>query len=409
MLKRSFVTRRALFVALLAVVLSAAGRAGAVTNPRLNWETISTEHFDVHFHEGEEWTGREVARVAEEIYGPITRLYHYEPGRVHFVVLDTEDYSNGATYYYDNKIEICATNLEFYFRGTSEWLRNVVTHEFTHMVNIQAAMKFPLRIPAIYFQDVGFENEKRPDVINGYPDVIVSYPITGTVVPGWWAEGTAQYQSPEMQNDCWDTHRDMILRAAVMDDRMLSYDDMGFLGHTSRGNEEVYDHGYGLVRYIAATYGPAALDSVVVRLGKWYRLTIDGALKDVTGKSGSELYADWKASLRRRYDRMLVPVYANMRAGRTLFDGGYMTILPSLAPDGKSAVFLSNRGSDYAGTSLYRIGIDGKGIQRLRGGVSSRAEFSPDGRRLVYGKHTRADIYGSMLSDLYVYDLQTKK
>jgi Tol biopolymer transport system component len=409
MLTRFPVPRAACFAVLVAMGPFAAAGARAATNPRLHWKTISTEHFDVHFHEGEEWTGQEVAKIAEEMYGPITRLYDYEPKRCHFVLLDTEDYANGAAYYYDNKIEIWATNLEFQLRGTTPWLRNVVTHEFTHIVSIQSAMKMPLRIPAIYLQAVGFESEKRPDVINGYPDMIVSYPITGTVVPGWWAEGVAQYQAPNYQNDCWDTHRDMILRAAVVEDRMLSYDEMGFLGHRSLGNEQVYDHGFGLVRYIAATYGPGSLDTISTYMGKWYRLTIDGALKQATGKKGGQLYDDWKASLTRRYDAMLAPVYANPRAGTILSDAGFMTHSPSFSPDGKSVAFLSNKGSDYARTDLYLSSRDGKAPRELMGDVTSRAVFSLDGKRLVYGKHTKVDKYGAMVSDLYVYDLASRK
>ncbi|MDH4037130.1 MAG: biopolymer transporter Tol, partial [Candidatus Krumholzibacteria bacterium] len=292
----------------LAPVPYAVDTAWSVPNPGLDWRTLSTEHFDVHYHAGAEWTAQEVARVAEEIYPFITGVYEYEPKRCHFVILDTEDYANGAAYYYDNKIEIWATNLEFGLRGTTDWIQNVVTHEFTHIVAIQASMKMPLRIPALYFQAVGFETEKRPDVITGYPDLIISYPITGTVVPAWWAEGVAQYQSPGRRYDCWDTHRDMILRMAVTEDRMLTYDDMGFLGHRGLGNEQVYDHGYGLVRYIAATYGPESIDRINERLGKFYRLTMDGAMKDVTGKGGRDIYRDWVASLSALYDRQLAPV-----------------------------------------------------------------------------------------------------
>jgi hypothetical protein len=182
------VLRSAYIVAAVAS-LCLASNAVAAVDPGLEWKTISTEHFDVHFHAGEEWTGAEAARIAEEIYPAITGLYAYEPKRCHLVILDTEDYANGAAFFYDNKVEIWATNLEFHLRGTTQWLRNVITHEFTHIVSIQAAMKMPLRIPAVYFQAIDFESEKRPDVINGYPDVIVSYPITGTVVPAWWAEG----------------------------------------------------------------------------------------------------------------------------------------------------------------------------------------------------------------------------
>ncbi len=400
---------RSATVAAVVYGCSVALPARAAVDPGLTWKTISTEHFDVHFHEGAEWTGAEAARIAEEIYGPITDLYGYQPKRCHIVILDTEDYANGAAYFYDTKIEIWATNLEFHLRGTTPWLRNVLTHEFTHIVSIQAAMKMPLRIPAIYFQAVDFESEKRPDVITGYPDLIVSYPITGTVLPAWWAEGVAQYQSPTKRYDCWDTHRDMILRAAVVEDRMLGYDEMGFLGHRSLGNEQVYDHGFGLVRYIAETYGPESLARTSEHLGAWNRLTIDGALEEATGHSGEELYDGWKASMRERYHRMLSDVRANPREGEVLSDQGFMTLDPSFSPDGTRVALLSNEGSDFASTGLYLVDRDGKHFDHVEGGVSSRAVFSPDGSTLLYAKHTRADVYGARLSDLYTYSLSTKK
>lgn len=403
-----YIPRRALFIGLAAIAMLYTG-AGATTNPRLKWKTISTEHFDVHFHEGAEWTGEQVAQIAEEIYGPVTQVYNYEPKRCHLVLLDTEDYANGAAFYYDNKVEIWATNLEFNLRGTTEWLRNVVTHEYTHIVSIQAAMKMPKRVPAFYFQAVDFEKEKRPDVINGYPDVIISYPITGTVVPAWWAEGVAQYQSPSMRNDCWDSHRDMILRAGLVEDRMLRYDDMGFLGHRGIDNERVYDHGYGLVRYIGSTYGDGAIRDINAHLGDWNRLTIDGAIKKVTGKSGQQVYDDWRVALKQRFDGELVPVYANPREGAVLCDDGFMTLGPSFSPDGKTVAFLSNKGSDYSATDLYTISRDGKHLEQIADGASSRPFYSHDGKRLVYARHESADIYRSKLSDIFIYDLAGKK
>ena len=67
-----------------------------VNHPELDWRTIETEHFYVHYHHGTERSGRAVAKIAEEVYGPITRLYRHDPdGKVHFVVKDKDDYSNG--------------------------------------------------------------------------------------------------------------------------------------------------------------------------------------------------------------------------------------------------------------------------------------------------------------------------
>ncbi len=95
------------------------------------------------------------------------------------------------------------------------------------MVQIQASMKFSKNMPAIYLQWINYENERRPDVLYGYPNVIVSYPISGVGVPAWFAEGTAQYQRQQMGYDYWDANRDMILRSYVLDDNMLTWNEMG--------------------------------------------------------------------------------------------------------------------------------------------------------------------------------------
>ncbi|MGB9592171.1 MAG: biopolymer transporter Tol, partial [Candidatus Kryptoniota bacterium] len=192
-------------------------------HPELNWRTIETEHFYVDYHQGEERTAQTVAKIAEEIYGPVTSLYHHRPSqKVSLVLWDTDDYANGATYFYDNKIDIWASSLDFALRGTHNWLRNVITHEFTHDVQMQTAMKFGRRFPAIYVQWLGYESERRPDVLYGYPNVVVSYPVSGIVIPAWFAEGVAQYNVPGLDYDTWDTHRDMILRMYVLDNHMLT-------------------------------------------------------------------------------------------------------------------------------------------------------------------------------------------
>ena len=102
-----------------------------ITHAELDWRTIETPHFLVHYHTGTDRTARTVAKIAEEIYGPVTSLYDQEPyQKVSLVIKDYDDYSNGGAYFYDNKIEIWAPALDFDLRGTHNWLRNVITHEF---------------------------------------------------------------------------------------------------------------------------------------------------------------------------------------------------------------------------------------------------------------------------------------
>ena len=163
-------------------------------HPEFNWFTIETPHFKIHYHEETERTALEATTVAETIYDEVTNFYDYKPKeKTHLILIDPDDYSNGAAYYYDNKIIIWASPLDFELRGSHRWLQNVITHEFVHIVSLQKSMKMGTRIPGLYFQYMNYEIEKRPDVLYGYPNRIISYPIPGTSVPPWLAEGTAQY------------------------------------------------------------------------------------------------------------------------------------------------------------------------------------------------------------------------
>ena len=141
----------------------------------------------MHYHEETENTARESATVAEAIYHPITDFYSFKPEeKTHLVLLDPDDYSNGAAYYYDNKIVIWASPLDFELRGSHRWLQNVITHEFAHIVSLQKSMKMGTRIPGGYLQIMNYEKENRPDVLYGYPNSIISYPFPGTCIPPWF-------------------------------------------------------------------------------------------------------------------------------------------------------------------------------------------------------------------------------
>ncbi|MBN1464269.1 biopolymer transporter Tol, partial [candidate division KSB1 bacterium] len=183
------------------------------SHPELEWFSIKTEHFEVHYHEGAERTARVVAKVAEDIYKPVTDFYDWRPdGAIHFIIKDHDDNSNGAAYYYDNKVEIWAPQMTFILRGTHSWLRNVVTHEFSHMISLGTSRKVTRKVPALYVQWMQYEPERRTDVLYGYPNQLASYAVPMTVTPMWLAEGMAQFQAPDLDYDRWDTHRDMLIR-----------------------------------------------------------------------------------------------------------------------------------------------------------------------------------------------------
>jgi Tol biopolymer transport system component len=421
-------------------------------HPELNWKTIETDHFYVHYHDGAERTGRVVAKIAEEIYEPVTALYDHRPDqKVSFVIKDYDDISNGAAYFYDNKIEIYAPSMDFDLRGTHNWLRNVVTHEFTHIVQIQTTMKFGRRLPGIYFQWLGYESERRSDVLYGYPNVVVSTPFSGFVVPAWFAEGVAQYNREELRYDFWDTHRDMILRSYALDSTMLTWEQMAVFGKTSLGNESSYNAGFAFVHYLARRYGEAKLAEISRNLSSLTEVTIGNAIERAVGKSGQEVYNEWRDKVKADYAARVAPIRKNIREGRqimmdstaesydtgeppqpqTLIAGsptrpsftthsdvccwfnattGFANLYPAYSPDGSKLAFVSTKNADYFGQSaLYVYDFSTKLERKLQPGVRTGLGWSPDGKSIYYGRSSRDNPHWSLQFDIYRYDLEKEE
>jgi hypothetical protein len=420
-------------------------------HPELNWKSIETTHFIVSYHDGAERTARVIAKISEEIYDPVTSLYNHKPDqKVRFIVRDVDDLANGAAYFFDNRIEILAPNMDYELRGTHNWLRNVITHEFTHIIQIQTSMKYGRAMPAGYLQWITYESERRQDVLYGYPNTIIVYPVSGFVVPAWFAEGVAQYNRRELRYDFWDSHRDMILRSYALDGNMLSWEDMGVFGKTSLGNESSYNAGFAFVNYIASTYGENKLPEISRNLGHLGTVTISGAIEDAVGKPGSKVYDEWRSTIRREYLDRTAKVRSFLQEGHPLSLGlhddvvdpgeiqsietmerpglllpaeayrapsccqvaassGFANLYPAFSPDGKRLAYTSAKGGDYFSmSSLYVYDFETNTDSLIMPGVRTGVSWSPDGEKLYYGKNTRSNPHWSLQFDLYEFDLATR-
>ena len=395
----------------------------------LDWYTIETEHFLVHFHGEEDGEGsrtaRVVARIAEDVYGPMTELYDWQPDtKVSFILKDYEDYSNGAAYFLDNMIEIWAPALQTPFRGNHNWLRNVITHEFTHMIQVQKTMKASRRAPFMYLQYLDYEEVRRPDVLYGFPNVIASYPVPILNNPAWLAEGTAQFQRTDFDYDRWDAHRDMLLRTQVLAGEELTLPEMGgFYSHNSLERESVYNHGFAFTRYLADRFGEDAVRQISASLGQWTNLNFEQAAADAFGVRGDELYDDWMETLRQHY-----LVTAREQTAYEVIEGeGFHNYWPAVSPDGRKLAYVSNRGEDFSRSGIWVRDLE-SGEQaflalpqselgampgytcslghRLVPSVSGPVAWTHDSGGLIYGK-TKDNAEGHLVLDLYRIDLES--
>ena len=395
----------------------------------LKWYTIESEHFLIHFQKGNSRSAQAASRIAEEVYPGITKLYNLEPDtKINITLTDREDYSNGAAFFFDNQIQIWIPALNTPLRGTNNWLRDVISHEFIHIIQLQAAMKKSRRVPAIYFQWLSYEDVRRPDVLYGYPKGIITHPFASISIPAWLAEGTAQFQLRGWYYDTWDTHRDMVLRSAILHDTYLTLEEMGiFSSKSSHQREQVYNQGFAFTAYLVQQYGEEILPSLSQTFGKPGIYSAGKALKEVTGTDGKEIFKEWIQNRKTFYKEAIKPI--SITKTSPVEDQGFFNFHPRFSPDGSKLAYLSNKGRDESRTSLYVRKSDSENsetsvklnlgqssvnntfscgfhatpvIEQIHSGYS----FSPGGERIAFTRR-KLNKYGEQYDDLFILDLNS--
>ena len=372
----------------------------------LDWQTFETDNFIIHFHEGTKRSAGETAKVAEEVHEKITSFYDFIPHtKTTIIIEDVEDYSNGGAYFFDNKIVISGKPMDYDLRGSHRWIQDVIAHEYTHIVQLGAAMKYSRNFPGSYLQLLGYEDEKREDVLYGFPNKIISYPLPNTTVPPWFAEGTAQYMYKGANYDYWDSIRDMILRERVLNDDLLTLDQMNTFGKTGIGNESTYNQGFSLVKYIAYKYGEEKLKEITQQLSKSFTFSIDKAIANTLGVTSEYVYDEWKNALKSIYANQVKEIDKGNDNYIVIENEGTTNIHPVWSPDGSKFLFLSNKENDYfSQTDLFLYDLSDSTSKKIKSGIKSAPTWVNESQ-IIYSRKSKRDKFGQRFFDLYSYNI----
>lgn len=281
----------------------------AHNHPDLDWYSIESEHFVVHYPQSKKQEGNEhyhnsevsarmASRVAEQMWEPICKKYNYYlKERVHIVVLNQSDDLEGFTVPPWDWIEI-STNPGSYFyrtRGRMEWMSDVLVHEFSHVVSLKN--QGTMSEGTMYSSVGGLYNDGIHKMASA-----AEVPLQDTD-PWWWVEGTAEYSSDEGAYNWWTPSRDLTVRSSWLDDRLLPLDEVYTVNqpHSWQDGERGYQQGYSFGQYLRQRFGELTYMKFADAYASRWKSNWNNTLEDVLGVSADQLWNDWLEYIGRTY------------------------------------------------------------------------------------------------------------
>jgi len=156
---RSLQLRLFIFLALLPCLLHPTN--SHAIDPRLDWFSLATPHFIIHFPEENEALAELIAERAESAHKELSPWFNWQPKEKTHIVLNTsESRANGSAFAIPyNRIELnmvipeAGGNLSDF----ADWWTLLITHEYAHILHLDKKVGVPLflrqtlgRVPAFY-------------------------------------------------------------------------------------------------------------------------------------------------------------------------------------------------------------------------------------------------------------------
>lgn len=349
------------------------GRNKVQYQPR-DFRIIQTAHFDVYFYEEEREAAVDAARMAERIYGRLSRLLDHDFQDRKPIIL----YASQTDFQQTN---VLGGHIDESTGGVTESLKDRVL----------------LPLTGSYAE---FEHVLGHELVHSFQfDILKRNAVEATASPFafvpslWFMEGMAEYLSVgeiDAKTVAW-------MRDAALSGYLRTIDEM------ERFNDFLsYRFGQSLWHYIGTKWGDETIGLLLKRSAA---IGPEAAFERTLGVGLRELSREWHDAVRAAYLPRIATADEIDRVARRITDHAFPTgrgkspsyIAPALSPDGTRIVYLSDLGHDlYSFYDLYVAdATTGEPIRRLveaaRSGsfeslryLTSSAEWSPDGRRVAF-------------------------
>lgn len=367
------------------------------SDPGRSWFTLETDNFLIHFSSKGKLTeersefARNIAEIAEEVRATVA--YHtgnLTREKVHIIVADFYDLYNGwAIPFPYNTITIFPTPPHDFKTNDDNWLRTLILHEYTHIVQLEQRRGFFALLSHIFGRVV----------------------LPNTLLPTWLIEGYAVYNETRFSNfgrlrsaEWWGK-----IYQAAQNNSLLEIDRCdGYELQRYPGGLAPYLYGGAFVDFIARRYGENYWEEFNRKNSAQIPFFENRLAQKTLGKKFKRVWREWQDELISRTDSI------TKKAGNdslnlfvNLTSDGYDKSSPCWSRNGSEIYYISRTGKEKTAIKSINLGTMESRIIH-QGPVIGGLSISNDGRFLAFAQ-LLVKTNGEAQSDIFLLDLTTGK
>lgn len=382
---------RWLSAAVLLSLLFAVPADAARWDPRYRWQTLDTDHFSIHFHQGEAELAVEMAHVAEEVHRLLVPYLKWTPtGRTQIVLVDSTDSANGyarTVPFNEIVLYVVQPTADSSLDNYENWLWAIFVHEYTHILQI--------------------------DMVGGIPQVVRwvlgRLIVPNGVMPRWMTEGYATYLETRFTTGGRgrSTYTDSLLRLGALNRSMPRIDEADGFGQKWPMGSTRYLYGVRFHFEVEERTSDAAWVDFHQRHSRgvfpWFF-----PARQSFGRTLSRMWGDWRDLAAADYLQVAEDLAADgLTPTRTLATRPHgLALGPRYTVDGESVWYVHS--SPKVRATVRSVKRDGTGDERVVAGAVSVPQWSADGRWGYWTAVATTNRYEGF-RDLYRYDVESGK
>jgi hypothetical protein len=250
----------------------------------IKWRQINTENFQLIYPNYYELQAQKLAQIMEKVYAYGSKSMQHKPKKISIILHTQTVQSNGLVAWAPKRSEFYTIPHQGIY--SQNWLEQLATHEFRHVVQID---KINSEVPKILKIVLGEQGTAL---------------VFGAYLPWWFIEGDAVVTETAISNSGRGRFPSFLMehRAQVVEKGIYKY-DKAYNGSVKDFVPDHYKLGYYMVGAARKKYGVGVWDSVLTRVGtKPFSLNpFNKALKKQTGLNKIQLYNSIFESLKESW------------------------------------------------------------------------------------------------------------